>query len=404
MAHVPVGDANYGVSSHLRFGVDRLAESPTLAGPIARAGLITNDAARLATDASCLARVALLRAGLPLVRLFGPEHGLGAVAADGAAVADSVDPDTALPVVSLYGEHLRPTREMVRDLDTLLFDIPDVGARFYTYTWTLFHAMSACAEYGTRLVVLDRPNPLGGDISRAEGPLLEPDCASFVGNDDIPVTHQLTLGELARLWQREHFPSIALEVVAAHGWRRHQRWSALQQPWIATSPSMPSFESAEWYPGMCLFEATNLSVGRGTNAPFQRLGAPWLNADRLIAHALSRHDIELVRDDFTPTLAPYVAEHCVGVRLYGDAVQTPVPTGLLLLASVIATHTDHFAWTGYPTAANPSGADHFERLIGTRLLRPWLEQHPATVSRSGLAKWIHTSDWRARVEPILLYD
>ena len=190
----------------LRFGVDRLCAEPTRLQALWRAhpnaqpttmrrvGLVTNDAARLATDPSRRSREALLAAGVPLVRLFGPEHGLQATAADGAPVRDDVDAVTGLPVVSLYGERMRPTADSLRDLDAVLFDIPDVGARFYTYTWTLYHVMVACAEAGVPLVVLDRPNPLGGALSQAEGPVLRDECRSFVGEDAIPVRHALTLG------------------------------------------------------------------------------------------------------------------------------------------------------------------------------------------------------------------
>src|SRR5512133_2263214 len=186
------------------FGVDRLIADPSLLGDAARVGLVTNDAAR----------PALIAAGIPIVRLFGPEHGLTAAADDGTAVADGTDPLTRLPVISLYGERMRPDADSLRDLDVVLFDIPDVGVRFYTYTWTLYHLMAACAHTGTRVVVLDRPNPLGGDLQSAAGPVLDLACRSFLGEDAIPIRHQLTLGELSRLWQRDHFPKVRLDVLA----------------------------------------------------------------------------------------------------------------------------------------------------------------------------------------------
>lgn len=396
--------ANYGVTTPLLFGVDRVCRDPGLIGAPLRVGLVTNDAARLASDAMRRSRSALLESGVPIVRLFGPEHGLSASAADGAAVADGVDPVTGLPVISLYGDTMRPTAAMLDGLDAVLFDIPDVGARFYTYTWTLYHLLAACADTGTRVVVLDRPNPLGGDLAHAEGPILDLSCRSFVGDDAIPITHQLTLGELATLWQREQFPALTLDVIAVAGWSRAQRWSDTALPWVPTSPSMPSFDSAMWYPGLCLFEATNLSVGRGTSAPFQRLGAPWLNADALMRDVAMRWQLELVRDDFTPDLAPYAAEHCVGVRLYpSSSAARPVRVGLQLLVSVIATQPEHFTWAGYPTAANPSGDEHFERLIGTRTVRPWLSARTATASIDELAELTRAPEWRDRVRPVLRY-
>ena len=257
----------------MRFGIDSLCADPSLVRGVRRAGLVTNDAARLAIDAGRPSREALrdtLReAGGALVRLFGPEHGLTGTVADGASVHDGSDALTGLPVVSLYGERMRPTPQSLRDLDALFFDIPDVGARFYTYTWTLYHAIAACAHAQVPIIVLDRPNPLGGDMTAAEGPMLDMAHRSFVGEDCIPIRHQLTLGELARLWQRERFPAASIRVVPCSGWTRVMRWSDTGLPWIPTSPAMSSFESAETYPGLCLFEATNLSVGRGTDYPFR---------------------------------------------------------------------------------------------------------------------------------------
>ena len=198
---------HWGVNLLMRFGLDRLCAEPSLAAGAKRVGLVTNDAARLASDPTRRSRDALrevLRdAGIALVRLFGPEHGLSGAAADGTPVPDEIDPLTGIPVVSLYGARMRPTPESLRDLDVVLVDMPDVGARFYTYTWTLYHVMAACAEASVPLIVLDRPNPLGGDLTAAEGPVLDMAYRSFIGEDTIPIRHQLTLGELARLWQRE---------------------------------------------------------------------------------------------------------------------------------------------------------------------------------------------------------
>jgi uncharacterized protein YbbC (DUF1343 family) len=409
VAHRPSRDANYGVSTPIRFGVDRLVADPNLLAAnrrelVARAGLVTSDAARLAADPTSTSRSALLACGVPIVRLFGPEHGLTATAADGASVGDSIDATTGLPVVSLYGANMRPTAEMLADLDVVLFDIPDVGARFYTYTWTLFHLLAACTEAAVRVVVLDRPNPLGGDLARAEGPILEASCRSFLGEDAIPVTHQLTLGELARLWQRERFPSLVLDVIGVEGWMRATRWNATGLTWVPTSPSMPWFDSAQQYPGLCLFEAINVSVGRGTDAPFQRIGAPWLDAESLMRDARTRWDIELVRDDFTPELAPYRHDHCVGVRVYADDAALPVARGLALLASMFATQRPHVAWAVYPTAANPTGAGHFDRLVGVPGLDGEFARRGSDIRLDQIARWMSTETWRARVAPVLLYD
>ena len=161
------------------------------------------------------------------MRLFGPEHGLSGAGADGEAMRDDVDFLTGLPTFSLYGDRMRPTREMLQGLDAILFDIPDIGARFYTFIWTLHHVLSAAEEFGVPVVVLDRPNPLGGLPERVEGPLLDLAHRSFIGNDVIPIRHSLTVGELARLWQSERFPRLSLRVIPVHGWTRDARWPSL---------------------------------------------------------------------------------------------------------------------------------------------------------------------------------
>lgn len=410
----------------LQFGVDRLLADPALWRAWTRVGLVTNDAARLAQAPAQRSRVALRGAGVPIVRLFGPEHGLGATADDGAAVHDGVDAVTTLPVVSLYGTRMRPTRAQLTDLDIVLFDIPDVGARFYTYAWTLWHLVHACGEARVPLMVLDRPNPLGGVIASAEGPMLQPDCRSFIGEDDIPVRHSLTLGELARLWQREHVPELELHVMTCRGYDATGAWPATGCRWVATSPAMPSFTSAIWYPGTCLFEATNLSVGRGTATPFAQVGAPWLDSGRLI-DALTPH---LARDAarcpplrvrpcrFTPAQGPHAQEACHGVRFELAAADDrdlaevvarsvrPVAWGLTLLAEVMATHPESFAWARYPTAANPQGEDHLARLIGDARVATAL-QAASVVGGPSLGAsatgWTSAPGWAERTAPVLLY-
>lgn len=401
----------------VRFGVDRLVAEPRRRASWRRIGLVTNEAARSGTNPAVRSRQALVEAGVPLVRLFGPEHGLGGTADDGASVTDGVDPLTGLPVVSLYGVRLRPAAEQLRDLDALLFDIPDVGARFYTYAWTLWHALHACAEAQVPLIVLDRPNPLGGVPASAEGPLLEPACRSFIGEDDIPVRHALTLGELARLWQREHCPGAIVEVVACDGWDAALAWPATRLPWIATSPAMPTFDSVVWYPGTCLFEATNLSVARGTTAPFTMVGAPWLRAEAIVQafrkHGRAHADVHIASCRFTPAVGPHAGTACEGIRLTLAADEAaarivaqqlrPVALGMLLLSLVIERHPREFAWARYPTAANPAGDDHLARLVGRREAEGWLESTPPHALASAIADWTRADGWVDRIAPIRLY-
>lgn len=401
------------------FGVDQLLAAPErlvrfvghVAGRPLRLGLVTNDAARTAQEVSRPSRLALLHAGLPIVRLFGPEHGLQATAADGTAVTDGVDALTGLPVVSLYGARMRPTAEQLHDLDAVLFDVPDVGARFYTYTWTLYHLLAACEEAQVPAMVLDRPNPLGGDLAAAEGPILEPACRSFVGEDAIPIRHACTLGTLARLWQRERFPHLVLDVISCTAWDATRAWPATGRPWVPTSPAMPTFDSAIWYPGLCLFEATNLSVGRGTTHPFQWIGAPWLDAPA-IAEAMQALQLPAVRCEVvhtTPTLAPYADVPCAGVRMLVDhpdrsraiaSIIRPVALGLQLMATILERHPLEMTWAPYITAANPTGANHLARLLGRPDADGLLSCTDATMRAQRIAEWTDARAWRQRLEAL----
>ena len=390
----------------VRFGIDRLVRTTAIPRS-ARIGLVTNDAARLAADVNAKSRVALRDAGFNLVRLFGPEHGIGASAADGAHVADGVDPLTRLPVVSLYGQTHRPAREHLDDLDVVLFDIPDVGARFYTYIWTLSHVLEACADARRPLVVLDRPNPIGGDIDACAGPMLdEAKFCTFVGRWNIPIRHGLTVGELATLWNVERRIGADLRVVHVEGWTRDMHWPDTALPFVPMSPAMPDYETALVYPGTCLLEGTNLSEGRGTDAPFRTIGAPWVEApavaERFNALALAGLRCEPVT--FTPSGRKHAGEACHGVRLRIDAPRAcrPVAAALHLLAIVIDFHRDRFAWSPYPTAANESGGGHFDRLAGTTTVRELLPQNVSGAADL-IGAWTLTDGWSTRIRSRLLY-
>jgi uncharacterized protein YbbC (DUF1343 family) len=384
----------------LRFGADRLAAEPTLLGNVGKVALATNDAARSAADVDLRTRSLLHSAGVPIVRLFSPEHGLSAQAADGAAVPDATDELTGLPIVSLYGDRFAPSTELLADIDAVLFDVPDVGARFYTYTWTLTHLVDACARARLPLFVLDRPNPLGGTLDRCEGPLLEPACASFIGRHTIPIRHSLTLGEIAMLWRNEQQPDADVRVIACEGWQREQLWPDTGLPFVPTSPAITTFQAALLYPGLCLFEATNLSVGRGSGLSFQAVGAPWLDAgvvrDRF--RSMNHSGIEIDCAEMVPSTGPWAGERCSAVQLTGSDFHAarPVRAGLALLAIVMATHRDRFAWARYPTAANPTGSEHFERLVGVRGVREQLVRAPESVGAPLLSDWTTVPGWALR--------
>jgi uncharacterized protein YbbC (DUF1343 family) len=390
------------MAAQVQFGVDALVASAPADLRRARVGMVTSNVATTAAGRS--SRVALRDAGVNLVRLFGPEHGLAGTAADGDKVADDADSLTGLPVISLYGQSLRPTRETIDDLDALIYDIPDVGARFYTYIWTLSHVMEAAAEAGKTLYVLDRPNPLGGDLAAVEGPILdEATCSSFVGRWNIPVRYSLTIGELARLWNAERNIGCDLRVVECVGWRREMHWPDTGIAFTKMSPAMPSYETALFYPGTCLIEGTKLSEGRGTDAPFRMIGAPWVDAERL-ADSLTRRNLPGARVravEFVPAGRKYSGEPCRGVLV--DAIDPralrPVSVGLALIAELLRLHSREFEWLPYPTAANEAGHQHFDRLIGRLDIRRMLDR-----GEERIADWTAAPGWLERVRTHLLYD
>jgi len=287
--------------------------------------------------------------GVRLAALFGPEHGVRGDAQYMAAVADERDPRTGLPVHSLYGRtrsSLRPGREPLAALDALCFDIQDVGARYYTYQATMMLCMEAAAEARLRFVVLDRPNPIGG--LSVEGPALRQGYESFCGMHDLAVRHGLTVGELALLFREERRLDLDLHVVPCEGWRRGMRFEDARLPWVLPSPNMPTPATALVYPGMCLLEGTNLSEGRGTTRPFETFGAPWLDADRLVADLAEEHlpGVRFRPAHFTPTWDKHARVPCHGAELWVEDAGAfrPFRTGLACVARARAQAPDRFAW------------------------------------------------------------
>ena len=317
-----------------------------------RVGLVCNPTAvdrRLRHAADCLAEAQ----GVRLAALFGPEHGVRGDAQYMAAVSDERDPHTGLPAYSLYGrsaDSLRPSREQLEGLDALCFDVQDVGTRYYTYQATMLYCMEAASEAGLRFVVLDRPNPLGGEA--VEGPGLRPGFESFCGRHDLAVRHGLTVGELALLFRAERHLDLDLEVVPCRGWRRTAPFGELGLPWILPSPNMPTAETALVYPGMCLLEGTNLSEGRGTTRPFQVFGAPWLEADRLAARlsALRLPGVRFRPVHFVPMWDKHGGSACHGAELvvHDASAFRPFRTGLACLVEARAQAPGRFAWRTEP--------------------------------------------------------
>ncbi|MDQ3997606.1 MAG: DUF1343 domain-containing protein, partial [Gemmatimonadota bacterium] len=261
-----------------------------------RVGLITNHTGRDRSGTSTIDRI--FRApGVRLTALFSPEHGIRGVAADGVKIASSVDSATGVPIHSLYGETRVPTAEMLRDVDVLVYDIQDVGARVYTYVWTMALAADAAGKVGKKFVVLDRPNPIRGD--RVEGGVLKPEFRSFVGQYPVALRYGLTPGELLRYLVGTGQVSADVTVIPMRGWRRSVWWDQTGIPWVNPSPNMRSLEAALLYTGTVFFEATNLNEGRGTDRPFHVVGASWLSDAGAIARELNAKQLPGVRFDST---------------------------------------------------------------------------------------------------------
>lgn len=332
--------------------------------------------------------------GARLVRLFAPEHGLWGAAQDHAAVARSRDPVTGLPVESLYGPRRAPSQALLRDLDVFVVDLQDVGARYYTFVWTMALAMQACGRAGVPVLVLDRPNPLGG--LAVEGNLPDPAFSSFVGLYPLPARHGMTMGELARYLNAVHRLGCHLTVVPMEGWRRAMQWEDTALPWVPPSPNMPTPDTARVYPGACLVEGTNVSEGRGTTRPFEWVGAPFLQAHRYAAglEALGLPGVTFRPIRFRPTFHKWAGRVCDGVQLHvtDPARFKPFLTGLALLAVARQQAPRAFRWRRPPY--------EFERrrwpidlLCGTDRLRRALEAGASLAAlerrwRPELERWL----------------
>lgn len=313
----------------VRTGIDALSDRQFDSLANKRVGLVTHLAARNTEGVSTLER--LQRAPeVNLVALFSPEHGLAA--AHEGAIRSQKNSEFRLPVHSLYGKTMRPTAQMLSDLDVLVVDLVDVGVRFYTYMSTLHEVMRAAAGVNLPVIVLDRPNPLGGTVT--SGPMLEEEFSDFVNHHPLPVRHGMSAGELAELISDEEGIGVRLQIVQAPGWRRSQLHRDTELPWTQPSPNLRSPEAALLYPAVGLLESTNLSVGRGTDLPFHHFGAPFVDASELLeaVRAEKLLGVDLETTSFTPSAGPHRERLCHGLRLRVTDPKTfqPVLTGLAL--------------------------------------------------------------------------
>jgi uncharacterized protein YbbC (DUF1343 family) len=392
--HRPSAQVSAPRSEAVRPGIDVLLTDSVAVVRDRRVGLVTNQAG---VDAQGISDVARLQvAGVRLVALFSPEHGFRGAADPGAAVASSIDSATGLPIYSLYGRSTAPTDTMLAGIDLLLVDLQDAGARYYTYLFTTVEVMRAAAGRGIPVVVLDRPDPIGGAV---QGNVLDPAYRTPVGQLVVPMRYGMTLGELARLARADLGLATDLRVVPVAGWRRDTPLDATRLPFIAPSPNLRSLEALYHYPGTCLFEGTNLSVGRGTDAAFTQVGAPWLDTAAVLAR-MRRANLPGVRFSgvtFTPQ-APgdgkYADTVVQGIRLEltDRDHYDPTVTAVHLLAAVRAAAGDHFGWI----------PNHFDRLAGGPTLREALDAgtDPGTI----VAGWAgEIRRFLERRRPFLLY-
>ncbi len=340
--------------SVVRTGIDVLRRDGfrRLAGR--KVGLITNHTGIDREDASTM-QLLQEAENMTLVALFSPEHGLHGKL-DMAHIADSRDAGSGLRIYSLYGKTRRPTPQMLLGIDTLVFDIQDIGTRFYTYISTMGYAMEEAAKHGIRFVVLDRPNPIGG--IEVDGPMLDPGRESFVAYHGLPVRHGMTVGELARMFKEERDLDLDLEVVRLEGWRRKDFFDATGLRWIDPSPNMRSLTEAILYPGIGLLETTNLSVGRGTDTPFEVIGAPWINGAQLkqsLADA-GLPGVSFQAVAFTPNASKFQDMRCegVGITITDRASFAPVRTGLEVARQLRTLYPDDW------------NAEAYVRLLGNK--------------------------------------
>jgi len=349
-------------------GADRLGDGDSVKGK--RIALVANQTSLTSDLEPTAERIAAQMGEEALVAVLSPEHGYYGVAMDGERVPHAKDERFKATVYSLYGDVCKPTDEMLEGIETIVYDLQDVGSRFYTYVTTMKLCIEAAAEKGLRFVVLDRPNPING--IRTEGPVLEEELSSFVGSMGIPVRYGLTPGELARLVNGEGGFEVDVDVVEMGGWERRMWFEETGLNWVPPSPNMPTPETALLYVGMCLFEGTNLSEGRGTAMPFHCVGAPWIDEGKLAKelNQLGLSGVRFTPARFRPNASKYAGEVCRGV--YVNVVEReafrPFETASHLLANVVADYED-FQWKKVN-----SGRYFVDLLAGTAKVREGVQK------------------------------
>ena len=380
-------------------GIDSFLSAPGLSRNSGFA-IVTNNAAF--TSQRILSRLALVKNGFNLIKIFSPEHGISVRGEDGVYQKHSTDIKTDLPVISLYGDRLMPTEEDLNDIDVVLFDIPAVGCRFYTYLWTMTYTMEACAKYNKQLIILDRANPIGGNINMAEGPMLdELNCSSFIGRWSIPIRHSCTLGELANYFSAKKINGLDLKIIAAQNWQRDQLAGTELFDFYPTSPAIQNISTALVYPGMGLLEGINVNEGRGTSNPFMQFGAPWINGDEL-KNALAQKNLTgtaIQSCSYIPTDSLYKNEMCNGLELkiVDSNKFHPVSFGTALISALLKLYPEYLKERAYVTNANPSGGGHLDKLLGIKNAFDLLRSN-------ALVETNVSQSWPEEIEAYLLYS
>jgi uncharacterized protein YbbC (DUF1343 family) len=391
----------------IRVGLEQLVDTPGMLSGV-RVGFCCN---HTAVNRELRHGIDLLTAqGVNVVRLFGPEHGVRATAQDMEGVSGRIDPVSGIECISLYGSSeasLRPTKDQLSDLDVILFDIQDIGTRYYTYQATLGYMMEVAGEVGTKVVVLDRPNPING-VS-VEGNMVLPGFDSFVGAYPIANRHGMTVGELGHYFKRYCGVECDYEVIEVNGWRRSMWFDETGLPWVFPSPNMPTLETATIYPGMCLLEATTLSEGRGTTRPFHLVGAPWVNPDRFVtacereASRAGLRGVAFRPAVFVPGFQKHSGVSCGGLEVHiTDRDQLDATLlGLVVVCAAYSLDSKAFGWREEPYEFIED-VPAIDLLTGSSAYRQALEQ--GTSIGDVYASWADPlSEFMARRESCLLY-
>lgn len=377
----------------VRTGLDVIAREGFAALAGQRVGLLTNPSAVDRQLVSAYRRFAAAPA-VDLRALFSPEHGFAAAVADGEHVASTTDARTGVPVYSLYGETLRPTADMLADVDVVVCDIQDIGARFYTFIWTVALLLEAAGEHDVAVMILDRPNPLGDTVV---GPLLDMSLASPVGYYPVPIQHGMTIGEFMQMANAVWNPTpCALTVIPCEGYTRGMTWEETGLPFVPPSPNMPAVRTVRQYPGACLIEGTTLSEGRGTANPFEITGAPFITDAETFADTLNALNVPGVRfrpHYFQPAARKFAGEMCGGVQVHITGAEfDALQTWLSVIVAVRRLFPSDFGW-------HPS---HFDRLIGSSDYRQQIDDG-ATVAEVTADFATIAGDFRTLRQPYLIY-